>query len=228
MGKQRGEIGKRRREQIIEAAVAIIAEEGIQNLSLSAIEDRSDMSRGQLTYYFPAKEDILLAVFDHTIEVMTATRRAEDDSTREGCPHAAEGWERMVAFLTSFISNPPEIPEFHALQYTFLSQIGHRDDFRDRLAKLYEHWRAFAVADLTKDVAALPADGSRVSVRTLASFVQAVLHGLAMQRVADPTAYDRDEMRHLVLRLLSSYLGKPMPAAPAGVTPCIQVNHERT
>ena len=28
------------------------------------------MSRGQLTYYFPAKDDILLAVFDHMIATM--------------------------------------------------------------------------------------------------------------------------------------------------------------
>ena len=226
MGRPHGEVGKRRREQIIEAAVAIIAEEGIQNLSLSAIEDRTAMSRGQLTYYFPAKEDILLAVFDHTIEVMMR-RRAEDDPAQAGCPLAAEGWERMVAFLTSFIANPPEIPEFHALQYTFLSQVGHRDDFRDRLANLYDHWRSFAVADLADAVAALPEEKPRVSVRTLASFVQAVLHGLAMQRVADPSAYDRDEMRHLVLSMLGGYLGKPMPALSAGSLPH-QVNHERT
>ena len=217
MGKPHGEVGRRRREQVIEAAAAIIAEEGIQNLSLSAIEDRTAMSRGQLTYYFPAKEDILLAVFDHTIEVMMR-RRDEDDPSRGGCPHAAEGWGRMVAFLTSFVSNPPEIPEFHALQYTFLSQVGHRDDFRDRLANLYEHWRSFAVADLAADVEALPPDRPRVSVRTLASFVQAVLHGLAMQRVADPTAYDRGEMRDLLLSMLGGYLGKPMPS-PQPVPP---------
>lgn len=214
MGKPHGEVGRRRREQVIEAAVAIIAEEGIQNLSLSAIENRTSMSRGQLTYYFPAKEDILLAVFDRTIEVMTR-RRAEEDPARVGCPLAVAGWERMVAFLTSFVSNPPEIPEFHALQYTFLSQVGHRDDFRDRLANLYEHWRSFAVADLADSVAALPPDRGSVSARTLASFVQAVLHGLAMQRVADPSAYDRDEMRQLVLTMLGGYLGKtPSPGEP--------------
>ena len=70
MGRRRGDVGKRRREQIIEAAVAIIAEEGLPRLSLSAIERRAGMSRGQLTYYFPTKEDILLAVFDHTIQAM--------------------------------------------------------------------------------------------------------------------------------------------------------------
>src|SRR2546425_12097990 len=53
-----------RRQQIVEAAVAVIAEQGIQNLSLSEIEKKIGMSRGQLTDYYKAKEEILLAVFD--------------------------------------------------------------------------------------------------------------------------------------------------------------------
>src|ERR1700751_4655907 len=70
MKKQRIDIATIRREQIIEAAVAIITKRGLENLSLSEIEKKAGMSRGQLTYYFPAKEDILLAVFDRMIEMM--------------------------------------------------------------------------------------------------------------------------------------------------------------
>src|SRR6266851_6103262 len=72
MKSQRIDIASIRREQIVEAAVAVIAEQGLQNLSLSEIEKKAGMSRGQLTYYFPAKEDILLAVFDHTVALMRA------------------------------------------------------------------------------------------------------------------------------------------------------------
>ena len=64
------DLGCARREQIVEAAMAIITEQGLQNLSLSEIEGRAGMSRGQLTYYFPAKEAILLAVFDRVVELM--------------------------------------------------------------------------------------------------------------------------------------------------------------
>ena len=110
----------------------------------------------------------------------------------------------MVAFLTSFIANPPEIPEFHALQYTFLSQVGHRDDYRDRLANLYEHWRSFTVADLAEEVAALPQQAAR-----LGADARLVRPG----RLARP-----GDARHLVLAMLGGYLGKPLPT----------VNHERT
>ena len=63
-------IGVLRREQIVDAAVAVIAEQGLQNLSLSEIEKKVGMSRGQLTYYFRAKEEILLAVFDRLVRLM--------------------------------------------------------------------------------------------------------------------------------------------------------------
>lgn len=211
MGRRRGPVGQQRREQIIAAAVAIIAEEGLPALSLSAIERRANMSRGQLTYYFPAKEDILLGVFDHLIQTMH--KHAETGDGPPGCPLAGlEGWDRLQAFLTFFVLQPPDAPEFHALQYTFLSQVGHRDDFRQRLAQLYEIWREHTANDLKADVPS--ADKPVVSPRTLSSFVQAILHGLAIQRVADPASYDRQEMLTLCLHVLGSYLGKNNKPAP--------------
>jgi hypothetical protein len=104
--------------------------------------------------------------------------------------------------------------EFHSLQYTFLSQIGHRADFRARLANLYEGWRTHLAEDFAR---ALPAGQSSVSPRTLAAFVQALLHGLAIQRKVDPAAYDRQEMLTLCSELLGNYLEKPAPqASPPG------------
>src|SRR5947207_1298696 len=118
------DVGAIRREQIVEAAVSVITEQGLQNLSLSEIEKKAGMSRGQLTYYFPAKENILLAVFDRLLELM---HRRADGGDGPPCPFGdAHGWERLQRFLAFFLLTPPEAPEFHALQYTFLSQGGRR------------------------------------------------------------------------------------------------------
>jgi AcrR family transcriptional regulator len=202
------DVGRSRREQIIEAAVAIIAEKGLQHLSLSEIETRAGMSRGQLTYYFPAKEEILLAVFDRLLELL------REQAHGHGCGVVlAHGWERAQHFLTLLILQPPRAPEFNALQYTFLSQIGHRDDFRQRLANLYEEWRGEITRDIEFQLAQRPG-AAGASARTVATLIQAILHGLAMQREADPESYNRPEMLKLVLDLLGSYL-RP-PGAPAG------------
>ena len=190
------DVGSIRREQIVQAAVSIIAEQGLQNLSLSEIEKKAGMSRGQLTYYYPTKEDILLAVFDRLIEMMH--KRAG------GSLPAEPGWERMELLLRKILGEPPAFPQFGALQYTFLSQISHREDFRRRLANLYEEWRGHMARDLAEASARRP--GKKASPRAVATLVQAVIHGLFMQRAADPDAYDPEEMLELLLDMLGGYL----------------------
>jgi AcrR family transcriptional regulator len=193
-----------RREQIVEAAVAVITEQGIQNLSLSEIEQRAGMSRGQLTYYFKAKEDILLAVFDRLVTLMhqrVGTPAGEGGSE-------ASGWDWIRHLLESLLTRPPVGREFGCLQYTFLSQIGHREDFRQRLATLYDAWRSNMALGLGGDMACRQPAHS-VSPRAMATLVQAILHGLAMQRAADPNAYDGEEMCRLCLDVLGSYLWGP-------------------
>jgi AcrR family transcriptional regulator len=194
-----------RQEQIVEAAMAVIAERGLPELSLSEIEKKAGMSRGQLTYYYPAKEDILIAVFDRLLELMyqrIGTPKSHDRSQPGGLE-----WVRHL--LEKLLGQPPVSPEFHTLQYTFLAQIGHREDFRQRLATLYAEWRSNMAQGLEKDLASRPG-AKRVSPRALATLIQAILHGLAMQAAADPNAFDRQEMLNLCLELIGDYVeGKP-------------------
>jgi AcrR family transcriptional regulator len=205
------DVGSLRRKQIVEAAVAVIAEQGLQHCSLSAIEKRAGMCRGQLTYYFPTKEEILLAVFDHLVGLLK--QRAHGESGATCWVSQAQGWERLKSFLTLLLLEPPAAPEFHSLQYTFLSQIAHREDFRRRLADLYQEWRNGMAQDCEMELAQRP---GAVSARTVASLIQAVLQGLAVQRDADPKSYDPQEMLRLCLDLLGSYLRPQAPDAGPG------------
>jgi AcrR family transcriptional regulator len=202
MKSQRIDIASIRRDQIVEAAVAVITERGIQNLSLSEIEKKAGMSRGQLTYYFPAKEDILLAVFDRLV-LLTHQRVGTPSEPAAG--DIPSGWDWVRHLLEMLLGRPNISPEFGCLQYTFLSQIGHREDFRQRLAGLYENWRTKMTEGLANDMTHRPALRP-VSPRALATLVQALLHGLTMQRAADPQAFDPDEMTELCLAVLSTYL----------------------
>jgi len=202
---RRNGVAAARRTQIVEAAVAVIAEQGIQNLSLSEIEKKAGMARGHLTYYFPAKEDILLAVFDHLLGLMY--QRVGTPDGAEPCSGEQRGWDWVRHLLAMVLLRPPASPEFHCLQYTFLSQIGHRADFRKRLASLYEEWRG----NLTRGMAGELADSPDpphppADPRLLATLVQALLHGLAMQLAADPAAFDREAMYRLCLDVLGGYL----------------------
>jgi AcrR family transcriptional regulator len=215
----RSDVHSTRRGQIVEAAVAVIAERGIQHLSLSAIETKARMSRGQLTYYFNTKEEILLAVFDRLLQLTYQRIGMPPGQDPAMPPPEPSAWPWIEHLLTRLVAESPVSPEFGALQHTFLSQIGHRPDYRRRLALLYEEWRTGMATGLAADLDRT-LDPPRVSPRTLASLVQALLHGCGMQLAADPDAFDRDEMLHLCLDMLRSYLRKPATGrrkpAPAG------------
>jgi AcrR family transcriptional regulator len=198
-----------RREQIIEAAVAVIAEKGLPKLSLSEIEKRAGMCRGQLTYYFPTKESILLGVFDRLLQLMYQ-RIGTPRGPTVPCTEQASAWEWVQHLLGVVLQQPPTSPEFHCLQYTFLSQIGHRDDFRQRLARLYEEWRSTMTAGFAHDLSGQP-DAPAADPRLLATLVQAILHGLSMQLAADPGAFNREAMYRLCLDVLGNYLHLAAP-----------------
>ena len=198
-------VATKRRGQIVDAAVAVIAEQGVQGLSLSEIEKKAGMARGQLTYYFPTKESIFLAVFDQLVGMMYQ-RIGTPGGPAAACDEASS-WDWIRHLLAAILLQPPASPEFHCLQYTFLSQIGHREDFRRRLAQLYEEWRGNMALGLGQELAA----DSGADPRLVASLVQAILHGLAMQLNADPAAFDRAAMFRLCVDVLggSFRLGGP-------------------
>jgi AcrR family transcriptional regulator len=203
------EIARARREQIIVAAVEIITEQGLHNLSLSKLETRAGMKRGQLTYYFPTKEDILLAVFDRLLLLMLTKLHDGAIDCRRGLPSA---WEMVQKLLRSVLSDRPHVSrEFHALQHTFLAQIAHREDFRQKLAHQYAEWRNAMAAHWQVTGKSSAAFANKVQGKTVSSFVQALVHGLTVQLAADPGAFDRAEMLELCVGVLA-----PLFITPAG------------
>jgi AcrR family transcriptional regulator len=205
------EVALARREQILDAAEAIIAGHGIQELSLKKIEDLADMSRGQLTYYFPKKEAILLAVYDRTLRRMIRERMQSDGPK----PLTGRAWECLQHGLRKHLE--PDWPspagkELFSLLFTFLAQMGHDDDYRKRLSQWYSEWRSFIAADIAGSVP----EPRPTSPRVLAALLQALLHGLDVQLMMDPDAFDRQEMFALCLRLLAPLFNQaadPNPGA---------------
>jgi AcrR family transcriptional regulator len=197
------EVALARREQILNAAETIIAGHGIQELSLKKIEDLAGMSRGQLTYYFPEKEQILLAVYDRMLRRMIREAMAGDGPK----PMTGRAWECLQFGLRKHLglgSSPPPAKELFSLLCTFLAQMGHREDYRKRLSQLYNEWRTF----IATDVAGSVPEPRPVSPRILAALVQALFHGLDVQLMMDPDAFDRQEMFAACVRLLAPLFGQ--------------------
>lgn len=194
------EIARRRRDEIMDASEAIIAGEGIHKLSLAQVEERAGMSRGQLTYYFPTKESILLAVYERMLrrmirEVMTG------DGPKPMAGQAGECFQHALAgHLGLDPKNPPDRKkDLFSLLYTFLAQMGHREDYRNKLSEMYRGWREYIATDVAHSVP----EPRPLEPRIAASLFQAIIHGLTMQLMVDPEAFDRQAMYDACARLFA-------------------------
>mgnify|MGYP001419231339 FL=1 len=82
MGKRKGP----KYEQIIEAAVRVIAANGFHNAQVSKIAKEAGVADGTIYLYFNNKEDILISLFEEKMSAFvekTKQRMSESDSLEE-------------------------------------------------------------------------------------------------------------------------------------------------
>jgi AcrR family transcriptional regulator len=205
---ERVDVGSIRRAQIVEAARRVIARKGIQGASLSEIEQEAGVSRGVLTYHFRSKEDIILAVFDDTVTQM----KQEAGAGRIG---DRAGWERFEAALDFVLTKKPQDDPLDCLQYTFLAQMSHRDDFRARLAAEYAAMRKDLAADFAERATAAGHDAD--DLRAITAVALGAIHGLIMQLNVDPKSYDPTRVMRVFKDMLLGYLARSGPGEPPAV-----------
>jgi AcrR family transcriptional regulator len=209
------DLARQRREEIASAATEIISTEGIHKLSLARIEQKLGMSRGQLTYYYPTKESILLAVFDKMLERMVAEAIADGARHGMGLPGDTQAQRRLYFGIEKMLFNTePENAELLSLVHTFMAQIRHRDDFRTKIALAHQGWRYHLTDDL---LPAMAHSETTIAPEIAASFIMALFQGLGSQLAVDPQAFDRQAMMAACRQLLAPLFEKKN-------TP--QVNHE--
>lgn len=194
------DVARRRRDEVMEAAEAIIAGQGIDQLSLAKIEERAGMSRGQLTYYFPTKESILLAVHERMLRRMIREFLASSGPK----PMTGRAWDCFQNALKGHLGLNPAHPiergkDLFSLLYTFLAQMGHREDYRNRLSEMSRTRQGMIAADFAESVP----EPRPVSPEIAAGLLQALMHGLIMQLMVDPNAFDRQAMFEACTRLLA-------------------------
>ena len=75
--------GAERRTQVLEAAMHVIVEQGLDAVSMRDIAARAEMSPGHILYYFESKDSLLLAVLRWSETDLAARRRASLERIHE-------------------------------------------------------------------------------------------------------------------------------------------------
>lgn len=109
-----------RRSDMIEATLDCIADLGIQGTTVRAVAARAGVSNGLIRHHFTSKDNLIVAAYQRTIEMMTGPALAVRDSA-DGTPH-----ERLSSFIVASLGGPVADPRMLSLWATFVSQV-HRD-----------------------------------------------------------------------------------------------------
>jgi AcrR family transcriptional regulator len=111
------------RSQLLDAAEAVVAQDGVRNLTLDAVAARSGISKGGLLYHFRSKEDLAAAMIERSIAwfAEALTEAGADDPVRRGrfsrayikaslgmTPLTGAGFDNLCAAITTALLSFPE------------------------------------------------------------------------------------------------------------------------
>ncbi|MEV6350601.1 TetR/AcrR family transcriptional regulator [Actinoplanes sp. NPDC051851] len=191
-----------RREQILQAAYEAIDEHG-ERVSLQDIADRVGVTQPALTYYFPTRDDLLLAVLERRDLLGKATAETVDENRTMV--------ENMVA-STRLTTDHPALAKL----YVTLSAAATDPDSPAR-SYFAERYRSLT-DEVTKDFAREQSAGrirADEQAAHLARAVLAVLDGLQIQWMHDPTA-DIAAVAEAFTRMLAPPSPAPHPTGADG------------
>lgn len=188
MPTQHGIRGQARREEIVRAAVEVIAERGYRGASLAAVAEKVGLTQQGLLHYFPSKEDLLIGVLQFREQTDTGGRdTVAEPLTMADTEAVVEANAHRIAIVRTFSALLGEsVTEDHPAAAYF------RDRYRlvrERLAATLRHeWGDRLPSGLTPEEAA--------------PLVIAIMDGLQYQWLHEPETFDMPAAFRAFMRLL--------------------------
>lgn len=170
-------IGSDRRTEILEAAIRVLARDGLAQASTRKLAAEAGINQATLLYHVGSKDELLLAVLR---EMMRQTREIAVAAAREDLPLR----EAIASSLRAFWQNVEATPELQVMQYE-LTLYALRNPEAAWLAREQYHGYCEVVEGVLRAASerqgvtcAIPLDG-------LARFIVGGLDGLILQFVSD-------------------------------------------
>jgi AcrR family transcriptional regulator len=158
-----------RRAQIAAAAYELVAEQGIERLSLRAVARRVGATTGLVSHHFVDRRDLLAAALDHAVAVMVDRMRAQPD-------HAG-AFDHLAAVLPT--------DERTMEVWRFSLSVRAAGLFDDDLQQFDRAIRAYWEEHLPDRLADVPAAERVAAARHLV----AVVDGIALNAALDPAGW---------------------------------------
>ncbi|KMS78843.1 MULTISPECIES: TetR/AcrR family transcriptional regulator [Streptomyces] len=188
------------REEVLAAAMDMIAERGLEKLTMAALGREVGMSSGHLLYYFRSKDELLL----QALEWSEGRLGAERGRLLAG-PGTAR--ERLSAYVDLYVPDGHRDPHWTLWLEVWNRSQNADDDARARQAAIEGAWHRDLVALVAEGISRgefRPVDADRFATR-----LRALLDGFSIHVAIGLRGTDRDQ----VLAHVREFVEEALPVA---------------
>lgn len=129
-GRVKQKRGIEKRESLLDAAITVIARDGLEGFSHRAVAAEAGASLASTTYYFSSKNDLILQAF----EQFTSRGAPRTEAVWQAAHHALDGWHAGQVDRTQTIGRLADL----ALEYVIGAPGMSREGVAFELAFLYQ------------------------------------------------------------------------------------------
>ena len=200
------ENGQRSRDRVLQAAVELITEAGVDRVRVAEIARRAGMSSGQVMYYFTSKEHILL-------EALAWQDYQEIKRARAALAKITGAWRQLERYIGFYLPTSPADPAW-ILWIEAWARAPHSRQVSLFLEELYALW----LDELAAIVARGVEEGAFVPPANIDDFTlrfASMLDGFAILRLRHMHQPSRKRLIGLAMTTARAELARDAAAAPA-------------
>ncbi|WP_409484336.1 TetR/AcrR family transcriptional regulator [Arsenicicoccus dermatophilus] len=167
------------RVRILDAALALLAEEGLQALSHRAVEKRAEVSHGSTTYHFKTRDALIEAMLGRLVDI---ERGDLERAVAAYAEHLAGGGSSdnpdLRAVMASLVTGLMSRQELTLARFELFLYAARRPHLQSVVADWRQTYVDLGAAMLATEGAAAPAAGSRL--------LAAVVDGMQLHQLSAP------------------------------------------
>jgi AcrR family transcriptional regulator len=183
-------------QQIVDAAIRVLARQGYAKTSLLEIAKEAGMSKGALHYHYPTKEALIHAVLETACNVVQAR------TVRAWSP-PDNPFQALRKALAELWATRAERTDEALVVADLLALSLYDESLRPKLAEFYELGAQQIREYLEENLISMGLQ-PRIPLDLLPRIVIGLLDGLVMQAFVDPDAFSPDEVVDAIQTIATS------------------------
>jgi TetR/AcrR family transcriptional regulator, fatty acid metabolism regulator protein len=198
-----------RRDEIVRAALRLILKMGSNQVTLADIAEQVGVSKGLISYYFPKKEDVFVAVLEQIIERLTG----DFDSFRRA---DAPAFDKLKMIFNNLFGNEKRARRYYTVVIDYMAQAIRERQVQEYTQLIYGSYRQYMEEIIAEGIAT--GEFREVDPRRSASMVLGLMEGLVLQWFFDKKGFNLDEAYRMCVDFSANFL---LPGGPTsdGVAP---------